>query len=135
MEASVAGRIRRILIVEDSQPTASALAKVVDRAGFASKVCLNGSDALKAATSEMFDAALIDIHLPDLNGLALSSTLRNLLGEKAPIIVVSGDTSMENLNALQHVGATYFFSKPVSPKMLLHRLEESFKESTSGHGA
>ncbi len=119
MDTGVEGRIRRILIVEDSTTTANALAKVVDQAGFAAKVCHNGAAALKAATAETFDAALIDIHLPDLNGLVLSSKLRTLLGEKAPIIIVSGDTSMANLNALPHVGATYFFSKPVTPKMLL----------------
>lgn len=134
VEPDVQGRIRRILIVEDSQTTASALAKVIDGAGFASKVCHSGSDALKFAAAEPVDAALIDIHLPDLNGLVLSSKLRDLLGEKAPIIVVSGDTSMANLNALPHVGATYFFSKPVTAKMLLHRLTESFKEMVPGDG-
>lgn len=125
------GKVRRILIVEDSQSTANALAKVVDGAGFASTVFHNGADALKFAAAEPVDAALIDIHLPDLNGLVLSSKLRNLLGEKAPIIVVSGDSSMANLNALSHVGATYFFSKPVTPAMLLHRLNESLRASAS----
>ena len=50
--------------------------------------------------------------------------MRELLGPDVPIIVVSGDTSMEVINALSHVGATYFFSKPLNVPNLLERLKE-----------
>ena len=50
---------------------------------------------------------------------------REILGPDTPIIVLSGDTSMPTLNSLPHVGATYFFSKPVNAAHLLERLKES----------
>ena len=75
-------------------------------------------------------AALVDIHLPDLHGLVLSSKLRELLGPAVPIIVISGDTSMANLNALSHVGATYFLSKPLNPAALLARLKQYLPPSS-----
>ena len=65
--------------------------------------------------------AVVDIHLPDMNGLVVSQKFRERLGPHAPIIVLSGDTSMETLNSLPHVGATYFFSKPVNSGQLLER--------------
>jgi CheY-like chemotaxis protein len=65
---------------------------------------------------------MVDIHLPDLNGLVITRKLCDQLGPRVPIIVVSGDTSMETLNSLAHVGATYFLSKPTSPAVLLQIL-------------
>ncbi|HEY1685474.1 MAG TPA: response regulator, partial [Tepidisphaeraceae bacterium] len=70
------------------------------------------------------DAAVIDIHLPDLSGLILSQQLRAHFGERTPIIVVSGDGSQEVLNSLSQVGATYFFSKPVNARALVEKLQD-----------
>ena len=46
--------------------------------------------------------------------LLVAQKLREILGPTTPIVIVSGDTSMEVINALPHVGATYFFSKPLN---------------------
>jgi FixJ family two-component response regulator len=59
--------------------------------------------------------------------------LRDLLGPDVPIIVLSGDTSMPMLNSLPHVGATYFFSKPVNAQQLVERLNEWVKRDAPGH--
>jgi DNA-binding response OmpR family regulator len=127
---------RRVLIVEDNPSVAFAMARAVDQAGYTSAVFHNASQALNHANLSSVEAALIDIHLPDLNGLVLASKLREILGPNAPIFVVSGDTAMENLNALPFVGATHFFSKPVSVRTLLDRLSASFESASSnGNGA
>ena len=67
---------------------------------------------------------MIDIHLPDISGLVLSTKLREKYGPDLPIIIVSGDTSMEMIRSLPHVGATYFFPKPINAEYLLERLRE-----------
>jgi DNA-binding response OmpR family regulator len=56
--------------------------------------------------------------------LILTQRLRTLWGDTTPIIILSGDHSLAMLNSLPHVGATYFFAKPVNPPMLLDRLRE-----------
>lgn len=114
----------RILIIDDSEPTANALAAVFRRADYQATVAYRGNEGLERARSGSFDAALVDIHLPDLSGLVVSQKLREILGPQTPIIVLSGDTSMTTLNSLPHVGATYFFSKPVNASHLLARLKE-----------
>ena len=113
----------RILIIDDSQPTADALATVLRRAEYQTAVAYRGHEGLEQARRSSFDAAVVDIHLPDLSGLVVSQKLRELLGPDTPIIVLSGDTSMTTLNSLPHVGATYFFSKPVNASHLLERLK------------
>jgi len=66
----------------------------------------------------------VDIHLPDMNGLDLSQLLRERMGPGAPILILSGDNSMETIRALPDAGATYFFSKPVNAEILVERLKQ-----------
>lgn len=114
----------RILIIDDSEPTATALSAVLRRAHYQTTVSYRGQDGIQQARRGGFHAAVVDIHLPDLSGLVVSQKLREILGPDTPIIVLSGDTSMTTLNSLSHVGATYFFSKPVNAGHLLDRLKE-----------
>ena len=116
----------RVLVVDDSEPTARALAALLDGASYQAVTALRGRDALeRAAASPTFAAAIVDIHLPDMSGLEVTRRLRELLGPDVPIIVLSGDSSMDVLTRLPDAGATHFFSKPVNAGMLLERLNQS----------
>jgi DNA-binding response OmpR family regulator len=118
----------KILIIDDSEPTGQAVAAGLSRANYATAVAFRGAEGISRARAEQADgggfaAAVVDIHLPDLSGLVVSQKLREILGAHTPIIVLSGDTSMTTLNSLPHVGATYFFSKPVNVSHMLDRLK------------
>lgn len=113
-----------VLVVEDNFGVAKALAGVIRKAGFDATACHSGSEALEHCTTATPVAAVLDIHLPDINGLVLAHKLRHRLGSEIPIVIVSGDTSMATIKSLAHVGATYFFSKPVNPNVLVERLKE-----------
>jgi DNA-binding response OmpR family regulator len=119
-----AAAARKILVVDDDVLTARSLQAILRDAGYQATGSHSGAAALDAARRDPPDAALIDIHLPDLNGLILAQQLRQLMGPDKPIIMLSGDTSMATLNSLPHVGATYFFSKPLSTTLLVERLRE-----------
>src|SRR5438105_15276088 len=111
-----------ILIVDDNPSVTKALSAVVQQAGYGAFACHTGAEALDFVNGNRPAAAVVDIHLPDINGLILSRTLRERFGADTPIIIVSGDTSMETINSLAHVGATYFFSKPLNSSYLIERL-------------
>src|SRR5438105_3990266 len=104
----------QIIIVDDSEPIARGLGGLFQSAGFDPMTFGQGLPAIEFAREHKPAAALIDIHLPDISGLVLSQRLREILGPSAPIVVLSGDGSMEILNSLRHVGATHFFQKPVN---------------------
>ncbi len=124
----------KILIVDDNVVTARSLAKVLAGTGHDISVAHRGSEAIDAARRGDIKAALVDIHLPDLNGLVVTQKIREILGPATPIIIVSGDTSMEVINALPHVGATYFFSKPLSVPYLLERLKGWLGDGNKANG-
>jgi CheY-like chemotaxis protein len=113
-----------VLVVDDNEMIAHALARLLRSEGWRVKICYSGLDALKQVECEMLAAAVIDIHLPDISGLVLSAKLRERHGPKLPIIVLSGDTSMENLRSLPHVGANYFISKPINSEHLVETLRD-----------
>ena len=113
-----------VLVVDDNEMVAHAVGRLLNHEGWRVRICYSGLDALKQVECEMLAAAVVDIHLPDISGLVLSSKLRERYGPKLPIIVLSGDTSMENLRSLEHVGATYFISKPINSEHLVERLRE-----------
>lgn len=113
-----------VLVVDDNEMVAHALARLLSEEGWRVTVSYSGLQALKQVECEMLSAAVIDIHLPDISGLVLSAKLRQQYGPKLPIIVLSGDTSMENIRSLEHVGASYFISKPINSEHLVERLRE-----------
>lgn len=129
-EIPAATGCRTVLIVDDNEPTAKALAKVLGAAKFETAVSYRGGDAVEYAQHNLLCAAVVDIHLPDLSGLVVTQKLRQRFGPELPIVVLSGDTSMETLNSLPHVGATYFFSKPVNSSQLVQRLNEWLEPNT-----
>ena len=116
-----------VLIVDDNQSVTKALTALFRRAGFNAITFNRGREALHCPTIPV--AAVIDIHLTDFSGLILAQMLRERFGPDIPIVIVSGDTSMETINSLSHVGATHFFSKPVNGTALVARLKELIEES------
>jgi DNA-binding response OmpR family regulator len=105
------------------------LSKLLIGEGLVPAVCSNGAQAIDYARQNSPVAALVDIHLPDISGLVLAGKLRERFGDATPIIVLSGDTSMENIRSLSHVGATYFISKPVNGEHLIERLRDLVSSS------
>lgn len=113
-----------ILVVEDDQPVAAALVRILEIAGFPAIAFHHGLEALAHAQSHPPIAAILDIHLPDINGLELTRRLRDILGPDTPLIILSGDTSMATLNNLSDSGATHFLAKPVQGRTLVDHLRQ-----------
>jgi DNA-binding response OmpR family regulator len=118
------GQAPLVLVVDDNPAITSSLGRLLAAHGYRTSICHLGADALRSAEDEAPVAALVDIHLPDISGLVLSQKLRERLGPTRPIIVLSGDTSIENIRSLPHVGADYFMSKPLNCGHLVERLRE-----------
>jgi two-component system CheB/CheR fusion protein len=120
------GQQHAVLIVDDSIAVSRALSSLIQRAGWQAVAMNCAEDALAhvSTSGTLPAAAVIDIHLPDMNGLVLSQKLREALGPERPIVLLSGDTSTETIRSLPHVGATYFFSKPVNGRHLIDKLRD-----------
>lgn len=111
-----------VMIVDDHPTVTRALSDVLDRNGFNAVSFNSGRAAIAYAEDHEVSAVLLDIHMPDMSGLLVSQKLRALMRPDIPIIVLSGDGSMETLNSLPHVGATHFYRKPIKAALLVQHL-------------
>lgn len=111
----------RILVVEDEKRLASALKRGLEEEGFAVDVALTGTDGLWLAREQPYDAIILDIMLPGMNGYKVCATLRDE-GRWAPILMLTAkDGEFDEAEALD-TGADDFLSKPFSYVVLLARL-------------
>ena len=112
----------RLLIVEDDTKIASFLQKGLQEAGFSVDVSHNGPDGLSLALSEPYEAAVIDIMLPGLDGLSLIEQMRSK-GVDMPVLILSARQSVDDrIEGLQRGGDDYMV-KPFSFNELLARIQ------------
>ncbi len=114
----------RVLVVDDNEFVTRPLFTLLRSEGFEPIVFEAAQPALEFIRGNCPDIALIDLHLPDLSGLEISRELRQLHGNELPIIIFSGDSSLETLKALPAVGATFFLAKPVNAPHLLECIKQ-----------
>lgn len=103
----------RILLVEDDEPIADALAMTLGFDGYVVDTAYNVRDALRLASTQKYDLILSDIMMPDLTGFDLISALRNCehLNKDTPAIAMTaldGTAKQRILNA----GFQFYLAKP-----------------------
>ncbi len=112
----------RILVVEDDKKIAAFLGKGLREAGFSVDVCHDGLDGLSLALTEPYEAAVIDIMLPGLDGLSLIEKIRDR-GIQIPVLILSARQSVDDrIEGLQRGGDDYMI-KPFSFNELLARIQ------------
>ncbi len=119
----------RILVVEDEVRLAAHLKRGLEAEGFAVDIAQNGTDGLWMATEQPYDAVVLDIMLPGLNGYKICGQLREA-GNWVPILMLTAkDGEYDEAEALD-TGADDFLSKPFSFVVLLARLRALLRRGT-----
>ncbi len=110
----------RILIIEDEDNLSNFVSLELQHEGYETKVCENGRDGLDTALNEDWDAILLDLMLPELNGLEVCRRLRQ--SKSTPIIMMTArDSVIDRVSGLDH-GADDYVVKPFAIEELLARL-------------
>jgi len=111
----------RVLVVEDEKRLAAGLKKGLEAEGFAADVALDGIDGLWMAREHPYDAIVLDIMLPGMNGFKVCAALRDE-GIWTPILILTAkDGELDEAEALD-TGADDYLTKPFSYLVLLARL-------------
>ena len=119
----------RILLVEDDQKISSFVLKGLKESGFAVDHAPDGEEGLYLALNESYDAAIIDIMLPKLDGLSLIEELRGQ-NVNTPVIILSAKRSVDDrVKGLQKGGDDYL-TKPFAFSELLARVQALIRRST-----
>jgi CheY-like chemotaxis protein len=108
---------RRVLLVEDNPVNQEIALAVLAQGALAVHVAEDGAAALQAAAADRFDAVLMDLHLPDMNGLEVTRRLRDC-GVTAPVLALTASATPAERAQCEQVGMTAFLTKPLQPEVL-----------------
>ena len=112
----------RILLVEDDIKIAAFISRGLKEAGYVVDHYINGNDGLSAAKLESYDAGVIDIMLPGIDGLTLIDDLRSS-NINLPVIILSARRSVDDRVKGFNTGGDDYLTKPFAFSELLARLQ------------
>ena len=120
----------RILVVEDDKKIASFVANGLKQSGFAVDQSLNGEEGLMMAQSVPYDAAVIDVMLPKLDGLTLVQRLRKE-NIRIPVIILSAKASVDDRVRGLQAGGDDYLTKPFAFSELLARVQALIRRASN----
>jgi len=121
--------MKKILLIEDEQEVSRDIASFLKRQGYELVCAYNATEALKSLKEDIFDLAIIDLMLPDINGKELCALIRHdKRTEKLPIIVSTGSSSESTEELCKELGANVFLSKPYAVEDLLDAVKKCLED-------
>ena len=120
----------RILLIEDDRKIASFIIKGFKSAGFAVDHAVDGVRGLDLALCEPYDTLIVDIMLPEKNGLAVIEALRKAR-VMTPVIVLSAKDSIDDRVRGLHVGSDDYLTKPFAFSELLARVQALIRRQSN----
>lgn len=113
-----------ILFVDDSISTCEVFSIFFKRANHTVRCANDGAEAMRAVEQEQFDAIVLDLEMPGVDGWDALHGIRELPhGGRVPIVLYSGSAMFMDCEMAAEAGADVVIQKPVVPQELLCRLE------------
>ncbi len=124
-----------ILIVEDNKLNQHLLIKILEKTGYSYQVAENGLEALNIIQEKSFDLVLMDIRMPEMDGIEATHHLRTddtfAMDKNIPIVAVTAHDDAEERKKCFDVGMNDYLTKPVNKELLLDKIKEHIlKRST-----
>ena len=117
----------KILLVEDDEAILDGLAFCLKKEGFEIEKCILGRDALEKIKSIHFDLLILDINLPDMNGLKLYKEIK-VLKDIPTIFLTANDSELSIVEALDS-GADDYITKPFKTRELISRVHSVLRRT------
>jgi two-component system, OmpR family, response regulator len=121
----------RVLLVEDDRMVGAAVAQALKDAAYAVDWVTDGKTAIEAAEVEAYDVALLDLGLPETDGLEILRRLRGQ-GRKLPVIIVTARDALDDRIDGLDLGADDYLVKPFEIRELLARMRAVLRRLGSG---
>lgn len=108
---------KRALVVDDETTVRRLCGRIMEGLGYQAAVVSNGLEALKEMEQGSFDVAVVDLRLPDIDGIQLLKSIKKRTPQ-IDVIVITGYATIENAVEAMKEGATDYLRKPFSPDEL-----------------
>jgi CheY-like chemotaxis protein len=133
LAAAYRGNGELILIVESDAQSASTFQKLLEEAGYRTRIAPEVLRAIRMYNQERPSAVLMELLLSDLNGLEFCRYVRrDVVKNSIPVVVASSTTSDHLVSEAMHIGADVFLKKPVNSGELLKVLSGLLQQTAGG---
>lgn len=119
----------RVLLVDDDEALCELLSEYLESEGFSVRSVHDGAQALEVAQQESWDAIILDVMLPGLNGFDVLKRLKPLVDVPVLMLTARGDDT-DTVVGLE-LGADDYVAKPASPRVLIARLRALLRRSSA----
>jgi DNA-binding NtrC family response regulator len=120
---------KRILLVDDEVDFTTSLSRVLLVRGYEVEAVSSGNAALKRLGVAPFDAVVLDLKMPGMDGITTLDEIQQL-GLFTQTIVLTGFGTEETAERARKMGAHDFLSKPIDPEVLLESIESALNKKT-----
>src|SRR5256886_3301556 len=120
---------RRILIIDDERPILMTLEGLLNRHGYQTETAATATLGLRAMKAHPAALVLLDLQLPDADGLEMLDRLKKDFGDSQVIILTAHDTLNNAIESIKR-GAFHFISKPYAPEELLSLVEKALEKQS-----
>jgi len=124
---------KRILLAEDNETNCVVATALLEKMGHVVEVASNGIEAVKAASEKAYDLILMDVMMPEMDGLAATRAIRKLPGarSKVPIVALTANTLSGHIDAIMAAGMDAAVSKPITRLRLQQAVAKAVRRSAS----
>lgn len=120
----------KLLLAEDEQSLSRAIVKILEKNNYTAEAVFNGEDALTYLTSGDYDAAILDIMMPKMDGITVLKKLR-AAGNMIPVIMLTAKAEIDDKVLGLDSGANDYLTKPFDTKELLARIRAMTRTQTT----
>jgi two-component system, chemotaxis family, chemotaxis protein CheY len=111
---------KRVLLIDDAALVRTYYRSALEAHGFVVEEALNGLEGLERLLLQTFDLAIVDVNMPQMDGITFLYTLRSkeLPLSGIPVLVTSTEAGMQDMAAARRAGANYYLVKPIKQETL-----------------
>ena len=118
----------RVLVTDDSLVARTACSNQLKEAGYEVLFAQNGREAVETMSKEVVDLVLMDVVMPEMNGVEATRKIKELDSAKdTPIIMVTSMGDMQTLQSAFEAGAVDYVTKPIEPIELMARIRSALR--------
>ena len=121
----------RVLVVDDEEDFATAVVARLARRGFLASAVFNGAQALEAVKRTEYDAIVLDLKMPGMDGLQTLQAIRQIAPDLQVLVLTGHGTVAAGIGGMQ-LGAADFLQKPVPIEKLCSAIEAASERSRAG---
>ena len=120
--------MQKVLLVEDEKDLRLILIKILEKEGFKVEGVSRGKDAIKKLNNQIWQAVVLDLKLPDMNGLEVLRKTKKEIYSPPQVIIISAYGSSQVRREAKELGCFAFLDKPFRIKRFLQLIREAIKK-------